>query len=170
MEWVAFVFGLFIGSFLNVCIHRLPLSTVDRAPALGVPGCGHPIRACDNIPVVSYLMLRGRCRDCGMRISPRYPLVELLSGGFASMAVLQFGLGWEGLLMYGLIAALLVITFIDIDHRIIPDRHHAARYPHRRCREFRPLARQPAGVPDRHPGRRRQPVARGVGVPDHHQT
>jgi leader peptidase (prepilin peptidase)/N-methyltransferase len=66
-------------------------------------------------------MLRGRCRDCGVRIPVRYPLVELLSGAFAAMVVLKFGVGWQGLLMYGVIAALLVITFIDIDHRIIPD-------------------------------------------------
>jgi len=121
MEWVAFVFGLCIGSFLNVCIYRLPLSKSIVHPRSACPNCGHPIRACDNIPVASYLMLRGRCRDCGVRIPVRYPLVELLSGAFAAMAVLKFGVGWQGLLMYGVIAALLVITFIDIDHRIIPD-------------------------------------------------
>ncbi|HSO62619.1 MAG TPA: prepilin peptidase [Desulfobacterales bacterium] len=121
MEWVVFVFGLCIGSFLNVCIYRLPLSKSIVHPRSACPDCGHPIRAYDNIPVASYLMLRGRCRDCGVRIPARYPLVELLSGAFAAMAVLKFGAGWQGLLMYGVIAALLVITFIDIDHRIIPD-------------------------------------------------
>mgnify|MGYP002260352916 CR=1 FL=1 len=121
MEWVAFVFGLCIGSFLNVCIYRLPLSKSIVHPRSACPNCSHPIRDCDNIPVVSYLMLRGRCRDCGVRIPVRYPLVELLSGAFAAMVVLKFGVGWQGLLMYGVIAALLVITFIDIDHRIIPD-------------------------------------------------
>jgi len=121
MEWMAFVFGLMIGSFLNVCIHRLPVSTSIVHPRSRCPHCGHPIRAFDNIPVLSYLLLRGRCRDCGTRISWRYPMVELLSGAFAAMAVAKFGLSWQGLMVYALIAALLVITFIDIDHRIIPD-------------------------------------------------
>jgi leader peptidase (prepilin peptidase)/N-methyltransferase len=121
MEWVAFVFGLCIGSFLNVCIYRLPLSKSIVHPRSACPKCGHPIRARDNIPVASYLMLRGRCRDCGVSIPVRYPLVELLSGAFAAMAVLKFGATWQGLMMYGVTAALIVITFIDIDHRIIPD-------------------------------------------------
>jgi leader peptidase (prepilin peptidase)/N-methyltransferase len=121
MEWVAFVFGLVIGSFLNVCIYRLPLSHSIVHPRSACPGCDHPIRAYDNIPVVSYLFLRGRCRDCGMRIPWRYPLVELLSGAFAALAVVKFGAGAQAALIYLLIAALLVITFIDLDHRIIPD-------------------------------------------------
>ncbi|MEE4608156.1 MAG: prepilin peptidase, partial [Desulfobacteraceae bacterium] len=121
MEWVAFVFGLVIGSFLNVCIYRLPASQSIVHPRSACPGCAHPIRAYDNIPVVSFLILRGRCRDCGMRIPWRYPLVELLSGAFAALAVAKFGAGGQAALMYLLIAALLVITFIDIDHRIIPD-------------------------------------------------
>ncbi|MFO7708907.1 MAG: prepilin peptidase [Desulfobacterales bacterium] len=121
MEWAAFVFGLVIGSFLNVCIHRLPLSRSIVHPRSACPGCEHPIRTYDNIPVVSFLVLRGRCRDCGMPIPWRYPLVELLSGAFAALAVVKFGAGGQAALMYLLIAALLVITFIDIDHRIIPD-------------------------------------------------
>jgi leader peptidase (prepilin peptidase)/N-methyltransferase len=121
MEWVAFVFGLVIGSFLNVCIYRLPASQSIVHPRSACPGCAHPIRVYDNIPVVSFLILRGRCRDCGMRIPWRYPLVELLSGAFAALAVAKFGAGGQAALMYLLIAALLVITFIDIDHRIIPD-------------------------------------------------
>lgn len=121
MEWVAFVFGMIIGSFLNVCIHRLPLSQSIVHPRSACPGCAHPIRAYDNIPVVSYLALRGRCRDCGMPIPWRYPLVELLSGAFAALAVVKFGLSGQAALIYLLVAALLVVTFIDIDHRIIPD-------------------------------------------------
>ena len=121
MEWMGFIFGLVIGSFLNVCIHRLPASQSIVHPRSRCPQCGHLIRIYDNIPVLSYLMLRGRCRDCGARISLRYPVVELLSGAFAAMAVARFGLGWQALLMYALIAAFLVITFIDLDHRIIPD-------------------------------------------------
>lgn len=121
MEWMGFIFGLVIGSFLNVCIHRLPSSQSIVHPRSRCPQCGHLIRVYDNIPVLSYLLLRGRCRDCGARISLRYPVVELLSGAFAAMALARFGLGWQALLMYALIAAFLVITFIDLDHRIIPD-------------------------------------------------
>jgi leader peptidase (prepilin peptidase)/N-methyltransferase len=121
MEWAGFVFGLVIGSFLNVCIHRLPISRSIVHPRSMCPQCGHLIRARDNVPVLSYLLLRGRCRDCGARISARYPLVELLSGLFAAMTVAKFGVGWQALIVYALVAAFLVITFIDIDHRIIPD-------------------------------------------------
>ncbi len=121
MEWVGFVFGMVIGSFLNVCICRLPACQSVVHPRSSCPQCGHLIRAYDNIPVLSYLLLRGRCRDCAARISPRYPLVELLSGTFAAMTVIRFGVGWTALVVFLLIAALLVITFIDIDHRIIPD-------------------------------------------------
>lgn len=121
MEWVGFIFGMVIGSFLNVCIYRLPASQSIVHPRSCCPRCGHLIRAYDNIPVLSYVLLRGRCRDCGTRISPRYPLVELLSGAFAAMTVARFGVGWTAAIMFLLIAAFLVITFIDIDHRIIPD-------------------------------------------------
>jgi leader peptidase (prepilin peptidase)/N-methyltransferase len=121
MEWMGFIFGLVIGSFLNVCIHRLPSSESIVHPRSRCPQCGHVIRIYDNVPVLSYLLLRGRCRDCGAPISLRYPVVELLSGAFGAMVVARFGLGWQALLMYALIAAFLVITFIDLDHRIIPD-------------------------------------------------
>ena len=121
MEWMGLVFGLVIGSFLNVCICRLPASQSIVSPRSRCPQCGHLIRAHDNIPVLSYVFLRGRCRDCGTRISARYPLVEILSGAFAAMTIARFGFGWTALILYSLIAAFLVITFIDIDHRIIPD-------------------------------------------------
>jgi leader peptidase (prepilin peptidase)/N-methyltransferase len=121
MEWVGFAFGLVIGSFLNVCIHRLPASQSIVHPRSRCPQCGHLIRAYDNIPVLSYVLLGGRCRDCKTHISARYPVVELLSGAFAAMSVARFGLDWTAAVVYALIAAFLVITFIDIDHRIIPD-------------------------------------------------
>ncbi|HQJ10160.1 MAG TPA: prepilin peptidase, partial [Deltaproteobacteria bacterium] len=76
----AFIFGLFIGSFLNVCIHRIPLNESIVFPASRCPKCRSKIKPWDNIPVVSYLILRGRCRNCGEQISLRYPAVELLSG------------------------------------------------------------------------------------------
>jgi leader peptidase (prepilin peptidase) / N-methyltransferase len=122
MEWVTVVFvGLVLGSFLNVCICRLPLSQSIVTPRSRCLACGHLIRAYDNIPVLSYIFLRGRCRDCGTHISPRYPLVEILSAAFAVMTVARFGFNWTALVIYGLIAAFLVLTFIDIDHRILPD-------------------------------------------------
>ena len=121
MEWMGLVFGLVIGSFLNVCICRLPASQSIVSPRSRCPQCGHLIRAHDNIPVLSYVFLRGRCRDCGTRISARYPLVEILSGAFAAMTIARFGFGWTALILYSLVAAFLVITFIDLDHRIIPD-------------------------------------------------
>jgi len=117
----AFVIGLCIGSFLNVCIYRIPAELSIVRPASACPGCGMPIRWYDNIPVISYLLLRGRCRTCNNSISPRYPMVELLCGLFALAVTLRFGWHLQSLIYFLFIAALLVITFIDIDHRIIPD-------------------------------------------------
>jgi len=85
------------------------------------PGCGARIAFYDNIPVLSYLWLRGRCRHCQAAISSRYPVVELAAGLFAVAIFIRYGLAWEALCLYVLVAALLVITFIDIDHQIIPD-------------------------------------------------
>jgi leader peptidase (prepilin peptidase)/N-methyltransferase len=119
---MALVVGLCIGSFLNVCIYRLPLGQSVIRPRSRCMQCGNSVRAFDNIPVISYLILRGRCRDCRAPISARYPLVEALSGAFAAMTVVKFGMGWPALIAFLFIAALLVITFIDLDHRIIPDR------------------------------------------------
>lgn len=85
------------------------------------PGCGAGIAFYDNIPVLSYLWLRGRCRHCQAAISSRYPVVELAAGLFAVAIFIRYGLAWEAFCLYVLVAALLVITFIDIDHQIIPD-------------------------------------------------
>ncbi|MBW1988947.1 MAG: prepilin peptidase [Deltaproteobacteria bacterium] len=119
--FAAFVFGLIIGSFLNVCIHRLPLSQSISAPRSRCPHCMATISWYDNIPLVSYVILRGRCRSCKAWISLRYPLVELLSGIFAVATVLRFGLTASGLGCYMLVCALIVVTFIDLDYQIIPD-------------------------------------------------
>ena len=116
-----FFFGLCIGSFLNVCIFRLPVSKSIVYPPSSCPKCGYMIKFYDNIPVLSYLFLMGKCRQCKTRISVRYPLIELLSGFFAVCTFLKFGMNLEGLVYYLFIATLLVITFIDIDHKIIPD-------------------------------------------------
>ena len=118
--YVLFI-GMCVGSFLNVCIFRLPEGTSIVHPPSACPKCGVAIRWYDNIPVISYLLLRGRCRGCQTTISIRYPIVELLSGLFAMITWLQFGTNFATPIYFIFIAALLVITFIDIDHRIIPD-------------------------------------------------
>lgn len=113
--------GMCIGSFLNVCIYRLPEGNSIVRPPSSCPVCNTPIKWYDNIPVVSYILLRGRCRKCGTRISFRYPMVELLTGLFAWITWMEFGFTVSSLIYFVFITALLVITFIDIDHRIIPD-------------------------------------------------
>ncbi len=120
-QFFAFVYGLCVGSFMNVCIYRLPLNRSLIRPASACPQCGRPIPFYDNIPVFSFLLLRGRCRNCGAGISWRYPLVELLGGLTALAVVTRFGPGLPALVYFVFVAALIVVTFIDIDHRIIPD-------------------------------------------------
>ncbi len=124
MIWAVFVAvaGLFIGSFLNVCIYRIPRDESVIWPASHCPGCGEKIKPWDNIPLVSYLLLRGRCRGCSERISPRYPLVEALSALLAVSLLYRFGLTVSFGIYYAWACVLLVITFIDIDYQIIPDR------------------------------------------------
>ena len=118
---ILFLFGAVIGSFLNVCIVRLPLEQSVVSPPSRCPRCGVPIRWYDNIPIISYLLLRGKCRRCGQPISWRYPLVELLNGLLFLWVIAEFGLTGEGFLVLALCSSLLVITFIDLDHQIIPD-------------------------------------------------
>ena len=119
--WLIFFIGMCIGSFLNVCIYRLPAGKSIVHPASACPKCGKNIRWYDNIPVFSYILLAGRCRGCKTVISIRYPIVELLSGLFAMITLMQFGINLPAFIYFLFIATLLVITFIDIDHRIIPD-------------------------------------------------
>ena len=126
MAFIPYVYiallGLAIGSFLNVCIYRLPEGKSIVRPRSACPGCGHLIAALDNIPVLSFLILRGRCRHCGMRISLQYPLVEILCPLILILVYRQFGfsLGFFG---YGVFAlGLVVIFFTDVNRRIIPDR------------------------------------------------
>jgi len=115
------VFGAVIGSFLNVCIYRIPKGKSLVLPASSCPGCGHPIRPYDNIPVLSYLFLRGRCRDCGQKISPRYIAVELITAVMAVFLFRRFGLSLHFIFTFLFTAVLIVITFIDLEHGIIPD-------------------------------------------------
>lgn len=118
---ICFTFGLCIGSFLNVCIYRLPTPMSIVQPGSMCLSCKNKIRFYDNIPVISYLVLHGRCRQCGVSISFRYPLVEFISGLFAVCIYLNYGLTLSGLIYYVFIVALMVLTFIDIDHQILPD-------------------------------------------------
>ncbi|GIZ50958.1 prepilin peptidase [Noviherbaspirillum aridicola] len=140
---VAVVFGLLIGSFLNVVIHRVPrmmqresdnyvaqesgkpLPHTDRynlmVPRSACPHCGHQIGALENIPVISWLVLRGKCSSCKAPISPRYPLVELLTGVLSGVLVWHFGSGIAGLATLLFAYMLIAMTFIDFDTQLLPD-------------------------------------------------
>jgi leader peptidase (prepilin peptidase)/N-methyltransferase len=118
---VVFAFGLVVGSFLNVCIVRLPRGGSIVTPPSHCPRCQSGIRFYDNIPLVSFLLLRGKCRKCGEPISWQYPLVELLNALFYVWIASEFGIGGEAFLMMALCSSLIVITVIDYDHMIIPD-------------------------------------------------
>lgn len=118
---VACLFGAVVGSFLNVCIHRLPRRKSVVWPASHCPSCASPIAAYDNIPILSYLLLRGRCRTCRALISPQYPIVELANGVGYGLILWQFGTGWPAAVYALLFSSLLVIAFIDFFHQIIPN-------------------------------------------------
>jgi leader peptidase (prepilin peptidase)/N-methyltransferase len=135
--------GLLVGSFLNVVIHRLPQilergwaaqcaemrnEPVAEAPRYNLvvprsrcPACGHGITAIENIPVVSWLVLRGKCSACSAPISARYPAVEILGGLLAAGAIWKFGATWTGLAACGFLWTLLALTFIDFDTQLLPD-------------------------------------------------
>lgn len=122
MIGIAAAFGLVVGSFVNVLIARMPLRKSVVRPGSCCPACLKPIRWYDNIPVISYLFLRGRCRDCSKPISLRYPVVELLTALLFVAVVQRFG--WSFLVPvrdWPFVAILVAVTFIDLDHRIIPD-------------------------------------------------
>ncbi len=121
MDVFVAVFGAAVGSFLNVCIWRLPEERSIVTPRSFCPVCNHPIRFYDNIPLLSYLLLRGQCRDCQTRIPWRYPLVEGLTGMLAVFLFWKYGASLKFLVAFLFVASLIVITFIDIDHQIIPD-------------------------------------------------
>lgn len=116
------VFGLAIGSFLNVCIARLPEGRSLWRPGSACPACGAGISWRDNIPVLSYLVLRGRCRSCGGKIAWQYPLVEIVTSGLFVLTYLRFGWTRELPVALVLISALIVVTATDLAHQIIPDR------------------------------------------------
>lgn len=115
------LFGLCVGSFLNVVIARIPAGRSIAHPRSACPRCGAWICWHDNIPVLSYIMLAGRCRVCRAPISWRYPFVELICGVLFAAAYLRFGLGTQLVAAFILLSTLIAITGIDVDHQIIPD-------------------------------------------------
>jgi leader peptidase (prepilin peptidase)/N-methyltransferase len=118
---VSALLGLIAGSFLNVVIHRVPLRQSVVWPASRCPACGEPIEPRDNVPLLSYVMLRGRCRNCKARISARYPLVEGLTGLLFAGAAYEFGLGLDLLSALALILALIALAGTDLEHRLLPN-------------------------------------------------
>jgi leader peptidase (prepilin peptidase)/N-methyltransferase len=118
---IVFVFGAMVGSFLNVCIGRIPNDESVVSPPSHCPKCKASIAFYDNFPLLSYLWLRGKCRDCHERISPRYFVVELLTGLVALALYSRFGLSYTFVVGFVFAAALIVISFIDLNVRIVPD-------------------------------------------------
>ena len=119
---IVFVLGITIGSFLNVCIYRLPENLSIIKPRSRCGNCGHTLNAWELIPLVSWLMLRGKCHNCKTQISVRYPLVELLEGLLFVLVFHKFGVTVLTLLFWLFVAIMTVVFFIDIDHRIIPNK------------------------------------------------
>ncbi len=116
-----FIFGACIGSFLNVCIYRIPQKKSVIFPGSSCPECKTKIPFYLNIPILSYLILRGKCSNCHTGISIRYPVVELITAFFALATVIKFNLTLEAIFWFSFIAILIIITFIDLDLQIIPD-------------------------------------------------
>jgi len=116
-----FITGICIGSFLNVCIHRLPLEKSVIHPPSACPKCSHQIKWYENLPLLSYIILGGKCSSCKVPISIRYPFVELIAGIFSILSFIKFGFTPFFFIYTIFIYSLIVITFIDFDHQIIPD-------------------------------------------------
>src|SRR6059058_1955308 len=120
------VVGAIIGSFLNVVIHRLPREQSIVFPNSTCPKCRKPIKPYDNIPILSFLALRGRCRSCGARISPRYPAVEALTAALFAAVTWHDGLSFALAFDLAFTASLIALVFIDAEHMILPN---AITYP-----------------------------------------
>jgi len=118
---IGLAYGLMVGSFANVCIARLPKQESIVLPASHCPNCNKPIQAIDNIPLISYVLLKGQCRNCKQKISPIYPAIELVTGLLLAAVFYRFGFSWECLIFAIVVPALVIITLIDIEHQIIPD-------------------------------------------------
>ena len=118
---ITFLFGSVVGSFLNVCIYRIPRDSSVIFPPSRCPLCDSPLKPYDNIPIVSFVLLGGKCRQCKAGISPRYPLVEVLNAFLYILVLWRFGPGWHLPFLLAFCSAMIVITFIDLDFKIIPD-------------------------------------------------
>jgi len=118
---ISIIFGLMIGSFLNVCIHRLPKEESIVKPGSHCPKCRRPIRYYDNIPVLSYLILGGKCRYCQASISIQYPIVEAITALSSFFLFITFGVSLSFFYYFWFVAALIAITVIDLHYQIIPD-------------------------------------------------
>ena len=118
---VAVLLGLAVGSFLNVVIQRVPVGGSVVRPGSRCPGCGKPISARDNIPLLSYALLRGRCRHCGARIPARYPLVEALTALLFGVAALRFGPSAEMVLALVLVSVCVTLAATDLERRLLPN-------------------------------------------------
>lgn len=116
-----FLFGAVVGSFLNVCICRLPEKVSVVSPPSRCPACGANIPFYYNIPIIGWFVLRGRAACCGAPLSVKYPLVEALTAIFAVLLAVRFGYGITLFVYFAFVSALIVVTFIDLKHQIIPD-------------------------------------------------
>jgi prepilin signal peptidase PulO-like enzyme (type II secretory pathway) len=116
-----FIFGLAIGSFLNVVIHRVPRGESIVRPGSRCPSCGAGVRALDNLPLLSFAILRGRCRQCRARIAPVYPLVELLTALMFVALIFKTGPSWEVLLEFVFAGVMISLIFIDARHQLLPN-------------------------------------------------
>jgi leader peptidase (prepilin peptidase)/N-methyltransferase len=138
--------GALMGSFLNVVALRLPRGQSLIRPASHCPGCDAPVRPWHNVPIVGWLVLRGRCHDCAMRIPARYPLVEALTAALYLGVVLRFGFDTDAILPLLLVTALVPIALTDLDHRVIPNALTGAAAA---AGLIAALAIDPSSVPDR---------------------
>jgi leader peptidase (prepilin peptidase) / N-methyltransferase len=121
VEFAALLFGLLVGSFANVCIHRIPLEQSVVRPPSRCPSCGALIRPWDNVPLVSYVLLRGRCRSCRAPFSPRYPAVEAANGLLWMGLVALRGPSFTTLATMAFLTGLVVLSLIDLDHHLLPN-------------------------------------------------
>ena len=115
------LFGLILGSFVNVCIYRIPLKKSIVFPASSCPNCGEKIRFYDNIPLISYLLLLGKCRHCRTPLAWHYPFVETVTGLLSVALFIKYGFSYQYFLYLLFAASLVAISFIDLQHQIIPD-------------------------------------------------
>jgi len=121
MEYIIFIFGLFLGSFYNVCIYRIPNKESIAYPPSKCQSCNHQLKAIDLVPVLSYVLLKGKCRYCGAKVSMQYPIIEIITGFIFLFTYKTFGFNiyfFKGIVLGSIV---LIITMIDLKHYIIPD-------------------------------------------------